>query len=42
LLRGRVVDLSEGGEQEERFAVIEVQGLAQPVVVSQRCLEQVS
>jgi hypothetical protein len=33
LLQGKVVDLSDSGMQEEAFAVVEVDGLSQPVVV---------
>jgi hypothetical protein len=32
-LEGKVVDVSDAGIQEEAFAVVEVQGLSQPVVV---------
>jgi len=32
-LEGKVIDMSDAGFQEEAFAVIEVQGLSQPVVV---------
>ena len=32
-LQGKVIDVSDAGIQEEAFAVIEVQGLSQPVVV---------
>jgi hypothetical protein len=33
LLQGRVIDMSDSGAQQEAFAVVEVEGLAQPVVV---------
>lgn len=33
LLQGRVIDLSDSGNQSEAFAVVEVDGLTQPVVV---------
>jgi hypothetical protein len=33
LLQGRVIDLSDSGNQNEAFAVVEVEGLSQPVVV---------
>jgi hypothetical protein len=33
LLQGRVIDLSDSGSQDEAFAVVEVEGLSQPVVV---------
>jgi len=31
-LEGRVIDVSDAGFQEEAFAVVEVQGLSQPVL----------
>lgn len=33
LLQGRVMDLSDSGRQEEVFAVVEVEGVNQPVIV---------
>jgi len=33
LLKGRVADLSDHGMQREAFAVVEVEGLKQPVIV---------
>jgi hypothetical protein len=33
LLTGKVVDLSNGGMQEDAFVVIEVDGMEQPVIV---------
>lgn len=33
LVKGRVADLSDHGTQREAFAVIEVEGLSQPVIV---------
>jgi hypothetical protein len=32
-LQGKVVDVTDAGSQEEAFAVVEVAGLSQPVVV---------
>jgi hypothetical protein len=32
-LQGKVVDVSDAGSQEEAFAVVEIEGLSQPVVV---------
>jgi hypothetical protein len=40
VLRGRVVDSSESGEPEEAFAVVEVPGLAQLLVVPQKCISR--
>ena len=33
LLQGKVIDVSDSGTQQEAFAVVEVEGLKQPVVV---------
>jgi hypothetical protein len=33
LLQGKVIDVSDSGAHQEAFAVVEVEGLAQPVVV---------
>jgi hypothetical protein len=33
LLTGQVVDLSNGGMQEDAFVVVEVDGMEQPVIV---------
>ena len=33
LLQGRVIDLSDSGVQSEVFAVVEVTGLTQPVII---------
>jgi hypothetical protein len=33
LLQGKVIDISDSGTQQEAFAVVEVEGLDQPVVV---------
>jgi len=33
LLQGRIIQLSDSGFQQDAFAVVEVEGLAQPVVV---------
>ena len=32
-LQGKVIDVSDAGSHEEAFAVVEVEGLSQPVVV---------
>jgi hypothetical protein len=32
-LEGKVIDLSDSGNQEEAFAVVQVEGLSRPVVV---------
>ena len=33
ILRGKIIDVSDADGQEEAFAVVEVEGLSQPVVV---------
>jgi hypothetical protein len=33
LLQGKVIDMSDSGTQQEAFAVVEVDGISQPVVV---------
>jgi hypothetical protein len=33
LLQGKIIDSSDSGFQQEAFAVVEVEGLARPVVV---------
>ena len=33
VLRGKVIDLSDNGIQKEAFLVVEVKGIAQPVIV---------
>jgi hypothetical protein len=33
LLQGKVIDMSDSGTHHEAFAVVEVEGLMQPVVV---------
>ena len=33
LLQGKIVDLSDSGMEEDAFAVVEVEGIGQPVVV---------
>lgn len=40
VLEGKVIDESSGGEHGETFLVIEVEGLARPVVVPSRCVQE--
>lgn len=42
VLRGRVIDLSDSGPQEDVFAVIEVEGIKQPVIVPVKEIAPVS
>ena len=39
-IEGRVIELSEGGPNGEMFAVVEVEGLSQPVIVPLRCITE--
>jgi hypothetical protein len=34
LLQGKLIDVSDSGTQDDAFAVVEVEGLSQPVVVA--------
>lgn len=36
LLQGRVVDMSDSGDRDGTFAVVEVEGIEHPVVVSMK------
>jgi hypothetical protein len=38
LLRGKVIDLSDSGSQQAAYAVIEVEGMEQPMIVPVDCL----
>jgi hypothetical protein len=38
LLQGKVIDLSDSGSQQAAFAVIEVEGMEQPMIVPVDCL----
>jgi hypothetical protein len=39
LLQGKIIDLSDCGDQDEAFAVVEVEGLSQPVVVPMKYIK---
>lgn len=39
-LRGRVTAISDNGEPGGGFAVVEVEGLAEPVIVPLSCVEE--
>jgi hypothetical protein len=39
LLRGRIIDLSDSEGEEDAFAVVEVEGLSQPIVVPMKHVE---
>jgi hypothetical protein len=36
LLQGKIIDLSDSGGQEDAYAVVEVDGISQPVVVAMK------
>jgi hypothetical protein len=40
LLRGKIIDVSSADSQEEAFAVVEVEGLSQPVVVPMKHIKE--
>jgi len=40
-LQGKVTDVSDAGNQEEAFAVIEVEGLSQAVVVPMKQIRRI-
>jgi hypothetical protein len=39
VLQGKIIDVSDSGSQDEAFAVVEVDGLSQPVVVAMKHLK---
>jgi hypothetical protein len=41
LLQGKVIDVSDSGFEQEAFAVVEVEGLSQPVVVPMKRIQGV-
>jgi hypothetical protein len=42
LLEGRIIDVTEGGGPEGSYAVVEVEGLSQAVVIAMKKLKKVS
>jgi len=40
-LQGKVIDVSDSGSQEAAFAVVEVEGLSQPVVVPMKQIRRI-
>jgi hypothetical protein len=40
LLQGRIIDATEGGGPEGSYAVVEVQGLSQAVIVAMKKLKK--
>jgi hypothetical protein len=41
MLQGKLVDVSDSGSQDDAFAVVEVEGLSQPVVVAMKNIKEV-
>jgi hypothetical protein len=41
LLQGKLIDVSDSGTQDEAFAVVEVEGLSQPVIVAMRNVREI-
>jgi hypothetical protein len=41
LLQGRLIDVSDSGAQDDAFAVVEVEGLSQPVVVAVKNVKEI-
>jgi len=41
LLQGKLIDVSDSGTQGDAFAVVEVEGLSQPVVVAMKNIKEV-
>jgi hypothetical protein len=42
VLLGKLIDISESDSQGEPFAVVEVEGLSQPVVVAMKHIKEIS
>jgi hypothetical protein len=36
MLQGKIIDISDSASQEDAYAVVEVEGLSQPVVVAMK------
>jgi hypothetical protein len=41
VLEGKIIDVSDSGTQNEAFAVVEVEGLSQPVVVAMKNVKEI-
>ena len=41
LLEGEIIDVSDSDGQEDPYAVIEIEGLSQPVIVAMRHLKEI-
>jgi hypothetical protein len=42
VLLGRLVDVSDSDSRDESFAVVEVEGLSQPVIVAMKHIKEIS
>jgi hypothetical protein len=40
-LQGKLIDVSDSGAQDDAFAVVEVEGLSQPVVVAMKNVREI-
>jgi hypothetical protein len=40
LLEGEIIDVSDSGGQEDPYAVVEIEGVSQPVIVAMRHLKE--
>jgi hypothetical protein len=41
ILQGKLIDVSDSGIQDEAFAVVEVEGLSQPVIVAMKNVKEI-
>ena len=41
LLQGKLIDVSDSGARDHAFAVVEVEGLSQPVVVAMKNIKEI-
>ena len=41
VLLGKIIDVSESDSRDQAFAVVEVEGLSQPVVVAMKHLKEI-
>jgi hypothetical protein len=41
VLQGKIIDVSNSDSRDEAFAVVEVEGLSQPVVVAMKYIKEV-
>jgi hypothetical protein len=41
LLQGKIIDISDNASQEDAYAVVEVEGLSQPVVVAMKHIKEI-